>query len=237
MYGGDGTYTTSGLLALGSPTFMLGAFAAAGIINQPRLRPRFACGPYRVRPQRRSWCRASWPSVSNAYNRPDQLSADLRKRVLATAQRMEEEETQRRLEAARQATGTELGDWLRPERLHLQLRPTQFTNVGEPGPSQPGGYGQRQPEPQGPSGTGQHQQPEPQWPYQGFGLEPGPPQPGLYTYGQHDPYADVQQPEPQLSTEERRAARTLARLEIQRLGADEQTRRREASGRDDGGGR
>lgn len=36
MYGGDGTYTTSGVLALGSPAFMLGAFAAAGIINHRR---------------------------------------------------------------------------------------------------------------------------------------------------------------------------------------------------------
>nr|WP_313776829.1 hypothetical protein [Mycobacterium sp.] len=36
MYGGDGTYTTTGLLALGSPAFMLGAFAATGIINHRR---------------------------------------------------------------------------------------------------------------------------------------------------------------------------------------------------------
>ena len=36
MYGGDGTYTTTGLLALGNPAFMLGAFAASGIINHRR---------------------------------------------------------------------------------------------------------------------------------------------------------------------------------------------------------
>jgi hypothetical protein len=36
MYGGDGTYNTTGLLALGSPGFMLGSLAASGIINHRR---------------------------------------------------------------------------------------------------------------------------------------------------------------------------------------------------------
>lgn len=36
LYGGDGTYAGSSLIALGSPAFMLGAFAARGIINHRR---------------------------------------------------------------------------------------------------------------------------------------------------------------------------------------------------------
>lgn len=36
LYGGDGTYTTTGLLALGNPAFMIGAFAATSIINHRR---------------------------------------------------------------------------------------------------------------------------------------------------------------------------------------------------------
>jgi hypothetical protein len=36
LYGGDGTYNTSGLLALGSPAFMLSSLAASGIINHRR---------------------------------------------------------------------------------------------------------------------------------------------------------------------------------------------------------
>lgn len=36
LYSGDGSYTTTGLLALGSPGFMLGAFAASGYINHRR---------------------------------------------------------------------------------------------------------------------------------------------------------------------------------------------------------
>jgi hypothetical protein len=36
LYGGDGSYSTTGLLALGSPAFMLGAFAASGYINHRR---------------------------------------------------------------------------------------------------------------------------------------------------------------------------------------------------------
>ncbi|MDQ2638394.1 MAG: hypothetical protein M3Y83_16125 [Actinomycetota bacterium] len=36
MYGGDGTYATTNLFALGSPALMLGAFAASGIINHRR---------------------------------------------------------------------------------------------------------------------------------------------------------------------------------------------------------
>jgi len=36
LYGGDGSYSTTGLLALGSPAFMIGAFAAAGVINHRR---------------------------------------------------------------------------------------------------------------------------------------------------------------------------------------------------------
>ena len=31
LYGGDGSYTTTGLLVLGSPGFMIGAFAASGM--------------------------------------------------------------------------------------------------------------------------------------------------------------------------------------------------------------
>jgi hypothetical protein len=36
LYGGDGTYNTTSLLALGSPAFMLGSLAASGIINHRR---------------------------------------------------------------------------------------------------------------------------------------------------------------------------------------------------------
>jgi hypothetical protein len=36
MYGGDGTYNTTGMLVLGNPAVMLGSFAAAGIINHRR---------------------------------------------------------------------------------------------------------------------------------------------------------------------------------------------------------
>lgn len=36
MYGGDGTYNTTGLFVLGNPAVMLGSFAAAGIINHRR---------------------------------------------------------------------------------------------------------------------------------------------------------------------------------------------------------
>lgn len=36
LWGGDGTYTNTGLLALGSPAFMVGAFAASGYINHRR---------------------------------------------------------------------------------------------------------------------------------------------------------------------------------------------------------
>ncbi|MFN6548669.1 hypothetical protein [Mycolicibacterium nivoides] len=36
LWGGDGTYTTTGLLALGNPAFMVGAFAASGYINHRR---------------------------------------------------------------------------------------------------------------------------------------------------------------------------------------------------------
>lgn len=36
LYGGDGSYSTTGLLALGNPAFMLGALAASGIVNHRR---------------------------------------------------------------------------------------------------------------------------------------------------------------------------------------------------------
>lgn len=36
LYGGDGTYESSSLLALGSVPFMVGAFAANGVLNQRR---------------------------------------------------------------------------------------------------------------------------------------------------------------------------------------------------------
>lgn len=36
MYGGDGSYTTTGLVALGSPAFMVGSLAASGYINHRR---------------------------------------------------------------------------------------------------------------------------------------------------------------------------------------------------------
>lgn len=36
LYGGDGSYTTTGLLALGSPAFMIGAFTASGYMNHRR---------------------------------------------------------------------------------------------------------------------------------------------------------------------------------------------------------
>lgn len=36
MYGGDGTYNTTGMFVLGNPAVMLGSFAAAGIINHRR---------------------------------------------------------------------------------------------------------------------------------------------------------------------------------------------------------
>jgi hypothetical protein len=49
MYGGDGTYTTTGLLALGSRGFMLGSLAAASSTTAARL------GPGATRP----WCGAT----------------------------------------------------------------------------------------------------------------------------------------------------------------------------------
>jgi hypothetical protein len=36
MYGGDGTYNTTGMFVLGNPAVMLGSFAAAGVINHRR---------------------------------------------------------------------------------------------------------------------------------------------------------------------------------------------------------